>query len=251
MSSFDRRSLATLDALHAAELNFDLDKRGEFTEDNGWRIDEYCLPLPPEPPGPPVSGGSWEVARRLVRDYEFADPKIIRAIYHRDEPLADRTMLLVGRFYGLRFRLGVRVGGVNDNTRTIDGRDVRVWGYNYRTLQGHLEMGQIDYEVWKWLDSGETEFRMEAFSRAAAIPNPIVRLGFRMFGRTMQRRFARRALERMDRLVRAELSDEPQPMAAADRIEVTTPQLDSAADGALAKRAGEGETRRRTRADQR
>ena len=235
MSSFDRRALAALDVLHAAEVNFDLDKRSAFTEANGWRVDEYCLPLPPESPGPPASGGSWQVARRLVRDYEFADPKIIRAIYHRGEPLEDRTMLLVGRFYGLRFRLGVRVGGVNDNTRTIDGRDVRVWGYNYRTLQGHLEMGQIDYEVWKWVDSGEVEFRMEAFSRAASIPNLIVRLGFRVFGRMMQKRFARRALERMDRLVRAEVGAESRPVAATDHIVVRTPKVDSAADGALGK----------------
>lgn len=240
MSSFDGRSLAALDALHAAELNFDLDKRHEFTEDNGWRIDTYCLPLPSEPPGPPLPGGPWEVAGRLIRDYEFADPKIVRAIYHRDRPIEDRTMLLVGRFYGLRFQLGVRVGGVSDNTRSIEGRDVRVWGYNYRTLQGHLEMGQIDYEVWKWLDSGVVEFRMEAFSRAATIGNPIVRLGFRVFGRMMQKRFARRALERMDRLVRAGLSDRPEPEPAAAQIDVQTIEADSRADEALAKRAAEG-----------
>jgi hypothetical protein len=34
-------------------------------------------------------------------------------------------------------------------------------------------------------------------SRAARIPNPVVRLGFRIFGRRQQVRFARRACERM------------------------------------------------------
>jgi len=82
----------------------------------------------------------------------------------------------------------------------IEGREVRVWGWNYRTLQGHLEMGQMDYEVWKWTDSGVTEFRIHAVSKPARIPNPIIRLGFRLFGRFMQIRFAKRACDRMARL---------------------------------------------------
>ena len=114
-------------------------------------------------------------------------------------------MLLEGRFYGLRFRFGVRVGGVVDETREVDGRPVRVWGWNYRTLQGHLEMGQMDYEVWKWLDSGEVEFHTCRFSRRAKVGNPVVRLGLRIFGRRQQEKFARRACERMARLTAARL----------------------------------------------
>ena len=97
-----------------------------------------------------------------MRDYEFADPSIVRAVYHPDRPLEDRDMLLEGRFYGLRFHFGVRVGGRGRRDPAVDGRQVRVWGWNYRTLQGHLEMGQMDYEVWKWLDTGEVEFRIHA-----------------------------------------------------------------------------------------
>lgn len=195
-----------LDDLHDKRLNFDLGQRDRFTVENGWRIDDYRQPLPPEPPGPPVSGGSWETAQRLMRDYEFADPKIIRAIYYPGRPLEERDMLLEGRFFGLRFHFGVRVGGVLDETRAIDGGDVRVWGWNYRTLQGHLEMGQIDYEVLKWLDSGAVEFRIHAFSRPAQIRNPLIRLGFRLFGRHMQAKFAQRACMRMEQLTTAELA---------------------------------------------
>jgi hypothetical protein len=114
-------------------------------------------------------------------------------------------MLLELRFYGLRFHVGVRVGGTRDETAAIDGRQVRIWGWNYRTLQGHLEMGQMDYEVWKWLDDGAVEFRIHAVSRAAAIRNPIIRLGFRLVGRREQLRFARHACRRMAELVEAEL----------------------------------------------
>jgi uncharacterized protein (UPF0548 family) len=194
-----------LDELHDKGLNFDLERRGEFTPENGWHVDDYCQALPAEPPGEPLADGSWRVARRLMRDYAFADPSIVRAIYYPDRPLEQRDMLLEGRFLGLRFYFGCRVGGVNDELRDVDGHPVKVWGWNYRTLQGHLEMGQMDYEVWKWLDSGSVEFRIHVVSKAAHIPNPVMRLGFRLFGRTVQRRFARHACERMARLTSAAL----------------------------------------------
>jgi uncharacterized protein (UPF0548 family) len=204
----DPRARRALDALHAKPLNFDLARLAEFTAERGWRVDDYRQPLPPEPPGPPHPDGSWETARRLMRDYEFADPKIVRAIYYDERPIEQRDILLELRFHGLRFRAGVRIGGTRDGTTSVDGRPVRVWGWNYRTLQGHLEMGEMDYDIYKWLDSGEVEFRIHAVSRPAAIGNPLIRLGFHLFGRREQLRFARHACERMARLVTAELSSE-------------------------------------------
>ncbi|MDQ2826959.1 MAG: DUF1990 domain-containing protein, partial [Actinomycetota bacterium] len=132
-SPTSRRILAEL---HDKALNFQPGPEDSFTADKGWKSDEYRQPLPAEQPGPPSPGGSWEVAQRLMRDYEFADPSIVRAVYYPDRPLEGRDMLLEVRFYGLRFRFGVRVGGVHDETRDVDGRKVRVWGWNYRTLQG-------------------------------------------------------------------------------------------------------------------
>jgi uncharacterized protein (UPF0548 family) len=200
------RARRALEALHAKRLNFDSADTAEFTADRGWRIDHYRQALPREPPGPPLPHASWETARRLMRNYEFADPKIVRAIYYDDQPLEQRDMLLELRFHGLRFHVGVRVGGTRDETTTIESRPVRVWGWNYRTLQGHLEMGQMDYDVWKWLDSGDVEFRVHAVSRPAAIRNPLIRIGFHLFGRREQLRFARHACERMAQLVAAELT---------------------------------------------
>jgi uncharacterized protein (UPF0548 family) len=195
-----RRALATL---ADKGFNFEPDQAERFTTANGWHVDDYAQPLPPEPPGPPAPGGSFEVAQRLMADYEFADPAIVRAVYATDSPLERRDMLLEGRFWGLRFHFGVRVGGLVDEEVAVDGRRLRRWGWNYRTLQGHLEMGQMDYEVGKWLDSGEVEFRIHAVSRPAHIPNPVIRLGFRLFGRRVQRRFARHACQRMARLTAA------------------------------------------------
>ena len=198
----DPRSLEALQALHDKPLNFDLAERARFTPEAGWHIDNYRQPLPSEAPGPPEPDGIWEQAKQLMLDYEFADPKIVTAVYAEDSELEGRDMLLEARFWNLiRFRFGVRVGGVVDQTCEQDGREARIWGWSYRTLQDHLEMGQMDYQVWKWTDSGEVEFRIHVVSQPASVPNPIVRLGFRLFGRREQIRFARRACERMASLL--------------------------------------------------
>jgi uncharacterized protein (UPF0548 family) len=128
----------------------------------------------------------------------------VRAVYHAGDPLEGRDMLLEVRFWGLRFRFGVRVSGVIDELRRVEGRELRVWGWSYATLQGHLETGQMDYEVCKWLDTGAVEFRIHVVSRSTRIGNPIIRLGLRLFGRREQIRFAKRACERMASLVSGE-----------------------------------------------
>ena len=219
----DSSAKRMLDELHDKALNFEPGDRRTFTPERGWKVDEYCQLLPPEPPGDPVPGGSWEVARGLMRNYEFADPSVVRAVYHTDRPLEERDMLLEAPFLGMRFRFGVRVGGVRDEVRDVDGRQVRVWGWNYRTLQGHLEMGQMDYEVWKWLDRGGVEFHACRFSRRASVGNPVVRLGLWLFGRRQQVKFAHNACERMARLTEEVLSGGSVPAGvprAGDLIDV-------------------------------
>jgi uncharacterized protein (UPF0548 family) len=194
---------AELARLRTTGLNFQINRDGPYTRENGWRIDRYRQSLPAEPPGAPVSGGTWELARQLSQSYRFADPTIARAFYDPSEPLAGRTILLEIHFWGLRIYAGVRAGEVDDGVREEAGRRARVWAWNYRTLEGHFEKGQIDYEVWKWLDSGEVEFRIDAFSRPAWIDQPVVRLGLRLFGRRTQIRFARSACARMGDLARS------------------------------------------------
>lgn len=125
----------------------------------------------------------------------------MRAVYRRDDPLEGRDMLLEVRFWGLRFRFGVRVSDVIDELRRVEGRDVRVWGWSYATLKGHLETGQMDYEIWKWQDTGAVEFRVHVVSRSSRIGNPLIRFGFRLFGRREQVKFAERACQRMACLV--------------------------------------------------
>ena len=199
------RAKRALADLTERALNFEPAEVADAQPGSGWNIDDYSQPLPPEAPGEPVDNGSFAIAQQLMCDYAFADPKIARAVYDPAKDLANRNMLLQVRFGPLRFFFGCRVGAITDETRTVEGRPVRVWGWSYGTLQGHVERGQMDYAVWKWLDDGAVDFRIHVVSRRAKVRNPIVRLGFRVVGRRRQKHFAHRACERMSELVEREL----------------------------------------------
>ena len=151
----------------------------------------------PEPHGAPTPGGSWETARTIARNYDFVDPSTVRGVFDREEPLERRTMLLILHFHRLRIYVGVRVGDVYDEERTLDGRGGRVFGWTYRTLEGHVEQGEMKWEVWKFPETGEVLFRVASFSRAARRGNLLVRFGFRLFGRREQLRFLNLTANRM------------------------------------------------------
>ncbi|MBB5071003.1 DUF1990 family protein [Saccharopolyspora gloriosae] len=185
-----------LERLRTLPVNFDVHAVDPEQPGPKWKVDDFRQPLPGEPPGPPLSGGPWERACALARDYKFADPTVVRRACRSSDDLVGSELLLETDFHGLVFMLPCRVGSVTDTTR--DGE--RVWGWNYRTLRGHLEQGQMDFLVRKDLVSGDVEFRVHAFSRAASIPNPVVRLGFALFGRSTQLRFIRSACRRMAEL---------------------------------------------------
>ncbi|SCK07398.1 DUF1990 family protein [Streptomyces sp. WMMB 322] len=207
------RALASLRALEGLDVNY---RRAPTAgrspaPGTGWFIDSLARSLPAEPPGAPTPGGTWETACRLVRDYRFAEPRILRSLFRADAPLPGRDMLLEARFCGLRFDMGVRVGSVTDETLGTGKRARRVWGWSYRTLQGHLEQGELHYQVVKHLHTGEVSFVITGYSRRAPVRNPVISLGFALFGRRTQRRFYRLSAARLDRLVRQELRGVPAP----------------------------------------
>lgn len=201
----------------------------------GWHFDSFVKRLPAEPTGAPTPGGSWETACRLVRDYQFADPRILRGLYDVHEALPGRNMLLEGRFYGLRFDMGVRITSLTDGTRGSGENARRVWGWGYQTLHGHLEEGELTYEVVKHLATGDVDFVITGHSRRAPIRNPLVRLGFLLFGRLTQRRFYRRSARRLRRLLMEELRGGPP----------SVPEPHPAADGVVIAPSGRGRRARR------
>jgi len=70
-----RRSSRALKRLEGRRVNFDPDAHERYTPHNGWHLDDMTRPLPDEPSGPPVADGSWQIARRLMLDYQVADPQ--------------------------------------------------------------------------------------------------------------------------------------------------------------------------------
>jgi uncharacterized protein (UPF0548 family) len=207
--------IAALDGLRQRGINYDPARAPQDGRPDGhWQVDSGATVIGREPAGPPVRGGAFETACRLVGQYEFADGPILRAVYRGSESLLGRDMLLEGRFWVLRFYLGVRVTKVIDETRDGPDGPERVWGWSYQTLQGHLEQGRLTYEVAKNLRTGRVSFSVTGYSRAARIPNPVIRWGFRLFGRWSQRRFYRHVQARMVRLTQAAQRGQPLPEPA-------------------------------------
>jgi uncharacterized protein (UPF0548 family) len=201
--------------IHALPLNYEAGS----VPGRRWHVDMLCQALPGEPPGEPVPHGPWHVARRLVEQYRMADPALVRATWDPHAPLEGRDMLLELRLYRvLRVHGGVRITRAWDEHRDHDGRPAHVFGYEYATLRGHIEMGRMDYEVWKWADDGAVDFRLHAVSRASGQGAPWTRLGFRIFGRREQVRFYLRCCERIARLTACELDLPGDPPPPAIRL---------------------------------
>jgi uncharacterized protein (UPF0548 family) len=212
-------------------LNFDLAELANASPRTGWTTTELSQPLPGEPPGMPLATGSWQIARRLMSGYEFADPSIVRAYYDADIPLERRNMLLRLQALGVaHLFVGVRVGEVYEQTRELDGKRARVWGWNYRTLEGHVEVGQMDWEVWKWLDDGHVEFRVHAVSRPARIPNPIVRFGFHLLRERERDAFLASTKRRMRTFTELALTDEDPDRTIRDAAAAVTARRMRGAD---------------------
>ena len=67
-------------ALKDRPLNYDPDAPHDRAD--GWRVDDYCEPLPSEPPGAArAAAARSSAARPLLREYKVADPEMVRATY--------------------------------------------------------------------------------------------------------------------------------------------------------------------------
>ena len=205
---------ARLEAYGNATVNYDYEHQRAYTSATGWRLDDYATDLPAEGPGLPSPAGAFAAAQDVLRHYAFPPPNLITGFFSPDQPLEKRVMVLRAHFLVFDFYFGVRVSEVIDEAARPgpDGPE-RVWGYGYRTLEGHFERGQIDFSIHKNSTTGAVQFRIHAVSQPGQIRNPFYWVGFKLFGRMLQRRFAHQSLARMRRLVAAALA-QPQPLAA-------------------------------------
>ena len=210
---------AQIAAYTNAEVNYDFARQSEYTSATGWRLDDYATDLPAEAPGPPAAAGSFAAAQDVLRRYAFPPPDLITGYFDPAVPLNKRIMLLRAHFLVFNFYFGVRVSEVTDEAaRPTPAGPERVWGYGYRTLQGHFEKGQIDFTIHKNLRTGAVQFRIHAVSQPGQIRNLFYWVGFKLFGRILQRKFASESLRRMRELVAASLSGAGLPSKPAGVI---------------------------------
>ncbi|GAB2861215.1 DUF1990 domain-containing protein [Hymenobacter ruber] len=203
---------ARLDSYANAKVNYDFSRQNEYTSATGWRLDDYETDLPAEAPGPPEAAGSFAAAQDVLRRYAFPPPDLITGYFDPSIPLEKRIMVLRAHFLVFNFYFGVRVSEVTDEAaRHTPGGPERVWGYGYRTLEGHFEKGQIDFTIHKNLGTGAVQFRIHAVSQPGQIRNPFYWIGFKLFGRILQRKFARESQRRMKELVAKALAGQPLP----------------------------------------
>jgi uncharacterized protein (UPF0548 family) len=180
-----------LQARHGFELNFD--PVAPKAPEDGWRQLVAETPIARERPGPPEPGGAFEKAWEGIVRYEFSDPRIVTGHFDASSPLDGRTMLLELKALGFRFLAGTRVTA----TRRETGEWETVHGFRYDTLRGHVEAGWEWFLLTKAHATGEVRFRIESEWRPGDFPNAWSRLGFRILARHYQRRWTRRAHQRL------------------------------------------------------
>jgi uncharacterized protein (UPF0548 family) len=184
-----------LQARRALDLNFD--PLAPKPVEDGWQSSSSETRIAHERPGPPEPGGAFEKAWEAIMGYEFSDPGIVAGHFDPSEPLPGRIMLLELKALGFRFLAGTRVGAIRLET----GDDRTVHGYRYDTLRGHVEAGWEWFLLTKSHPTGEVRFRIEAEWRPGDFANAWSRLGFRFLAERYQRRWTRRAHQRLRRIV--------------------------------------------------
>lgn len=205
----DAALVRRLAAIAVMEPTIDLAKRDNFVAAEGWHVDAREAALQAEAAGAPEPNGPFVTACDILRRYAFPPPSLIRGTFDPDAPLDNRAMLLTATYLWMTFELPVRVSRVIDLTRDGTHGAERVWGYSYQTLAGHLERGEITFEIVKHLASGGVTFRIHSFSQTGHIANIVHRIGFRIVGRRLQRRFAEASLRNMRIMVAQAMVDRP------------------------------------------
>lgn len=185
-----------------SEFNYEAHRVKEELGGN-WNHDTASIKLPSD-----LRRGqqSFEIAKEFIRKYKFPNPKRVIGYYDPNSGLLGRTMLLRASFLGVTVCFGVRVTKVIDEMITTDcGFYGQNWGYSYRTLEGHWEIGEITFVLSHDFDNGTVTFTVKSYSKADRIPNLIHRIGFAVFGRHLQKQFAKESLQRVSDHVREEL----------------------------------------------
>jgi uncharacterized protein (UPF0548 family) len=175
---------ARLEGLSDKCVNFDEMDEAEMTGERGWHHyhSEAVIAHGAD------ADGRFARAKTALATYQFSDPAIVVAHFDPAAPLLHRRLLLEIKIWGLRYLCPAYVSIVRD--------EADLFAFRYDTLDGHIERG-VEWFILSKAESGEIRFRIEARWRRGDFPNWWSRLGFIMVGGFYQRRWHRRAHQRL------------------------------------------------------
>jgi hypothetical protein len=134
--------------------------------------DRHAAEVGVEPPGEPLAEGPFRRVATAISEYRIFPPRLAERVLRR-------TPVQVGDTLGLRFRLlpGVGLFIASRVVDVFDGRIDGVWrsGFTYRTLEGHVMIGEETFAVEKDLATGKVTVSLEAWSRPG---HWLTRLGY-------------------------------------------------------------------------
>lgn len=184
-----------IERLALLRYNYDYTDTRSQTAENGWYADNYEVELQREQPGVPELDGSYAHAQDAIASYSFVDRSLIQGYWSPSSTLDGRDILLritpFRRVPFFRFEFGGRVHTVISEQQG----DEELWGWGYRTLEGHFEMGHITFVVAKNIVTGRVFFRMESITHLGHINNIFYRIGAKFMARKLQLRFAYHAMQ--------------------------------------------------------
>ena len=188
----DKELIARLDKLKRASTNFPWEGPDSQLGKN-WRRYYTESVVGRETPGPVVPGGSFELAKKAISEYQFSDPGIVMGHFDPKDPVDGRTMVLEIKILGLHYLCGVRIGALKDS----GDEDKTTFGFRYDTLEGHLEIGSEWFVLTKNHKTGEIWFRISASWRPGKFPNWWSEVGFHLLSRRYQLAWHRLAYLRL------------------------------------------------------
>ena len=177
-----------LDALNGLPLSPGVERGPQ----PGDRRDSYERVVAHEAPGEPAPDGPYRVLARAVRAYEIFPPRLVSGVLPRAPVEAGDTYGICYHFLpGIDFFFGGRV------TDAFDGPAGDGWraGFTFRTLQGHVELGEETFYVAKDGQSGAVRVGLRSWSRPGLW---LTRLAV-PYARRVQVRASHAALDHLER----------------------------------------------------
>jgi uncharacterized protein (UPF0548 family) len=148
-----------------------------------------------ELPGDPLPEGPFRRVAATIGEYRIFSPRLIT-------PVLAKTPVEVGDTVGLTYRLlpGLRLFVACRVIDVFDGPSATGWraGFTYRTLAGHVELGEETFAVEKDWTTGEVTASLTSWSRPG---HWLTRIGY-WYARWCQTDAGRGALDRLEVIAR-------------------------------------------------